>query len=175
MTQLGNIPFLADNPSSDAGNIHSRRSFLVASAAAGTFGLLSFSSSSYAEPSGIGASSTPPPSTPGDTAIRPFRINIPEAELADLRRRIDATRWPERETVTDATQGVQLATMQKLAQLLGDGLRLAQVRGEAERPAAISSPRSTGSTFISSTFARSMRMRCRSSSRTAGPARSSSS
>src|ERR1700726_636834 len=49
-------------------------------------------------------------------AIRPFqKVNIPEAELAELRRRINATKWPERETVTDATQGVQLATMQALA------------------------------------------------------------
>ena len=50
------------------------------------------------------------------TAIRPFHVNnVPEAELTELRRRINATRWPERETVTDASQGVQLATMQKLA------------------------------------------------------------
>jgi pimeloyl-ACP methyl ester carboxylesterase len=49
-------------------------------------------------------------------AIRPFpKVNVPEAELAELRRRINATRWPERETVTDATQGVQLATTQALA------------------------------------------------------------
>src|SRR6478672_6579879 len=48
-------------------------------------------------------------------AIRPFRVNVPEAELTELRRRIEATRWPERETVTDASQGVQLATMQNLA------------------------------------------------------------
>jgi len=51
------------------------------------------------------------------TAIRPFQVaKVPEAELTELRRRINATRWPERETVTDATQGVQLATTQKLAQ-----------------------------------------------------------
>jgi pimeloyl-ACP methyl ester carboxylesterase len=50
------------------------------------------------------------------TAIRPFHVNnVPEAELTELRRRINATRWPERETVTDASQGVQLATIQKLA------------------------------------------------------------
>ena len=50
------------------------------------------------------------------TAIRPFQVaTAPEAELVELRRRIDATRFPERETVTDASQGVQLATMQKLA------------------------------------------------------------
>jgi Epoxide hydrolase N terminus len=46
--------------------------------------------------------------------IRPFTVEVPEAELAELRRRINATRWPERETVDDASQGVQLATMQAL-------------------------------------------------------------
>src|ERR671922_1977145 len=49
------------------------------------------------------------------TAIRPFHVNVPEAELTELRRRIDATRWPEPETVTDQSQGVQLATIQRLA------------------------------------------------------------
>jgi pimeloyl-ACP methyl ester carboxylesterase len=49
-------------------------------------------------------------------AIRPFpKVNVPEAELTELRRRINATRWPERETVMDASQGVQLATTQALA------------------------------------------------------------
>jgi pimeloyl-ACP methyl ester carboxylesterase len=47
--------------------------------------------------------------------IRPFHVNVPETELIELRRRINATRWPDRETVTDSSQGVQLATMQKLA------------------------------------------------------------
>src|SRR5216683_4945314 len=56
------------------------------------------------------------PTTATDkTAIRPFRVNVPEAELTELRRRINATKWPERETVTDASQGVQLATTQALA------------------------------------------------------------
>src|SRR5262249_32447820 len=50
-----------------------------------------------------------------DVAIRPFRINIPDDALVDLHRRIKATKWPEREQVTDASQGVQLATMQRLA------------------------------------------------------------
>jgi pimeloyl-ACP methyl ester carboxylesterase len=48
-------------------------------------------------------------------AIRPFQVNVPEAELTELRRRIHATKWPERETVPDASQGVQLATIQALA------------------------------------------------------------
>jgi pimeloyl-ACP methyl ester carboxylesterase len=50
-----------------------------------------------------------------ETAIRPFQVNVPEADLTDLRGRINATKWPERETVTDTSQGVQLATMQALA------------------------------------------------------------
>jgi hypothetical protein len=54
-----------------------------------------------------------------NTAIRPFQVSFPEAELTDLRRRVNATKWPERETVTDATQGVQLATIQKLADYWG--------------------------------------------------------
>jgi pimeloyl-ACP methyl ester carboxylesterase len=48
-------------------------------------------------------------------ALRAFRVNVPDADLADLRRRINETRWPERELVSDHTQGVPLATMQKLA------------------------------------------------------------
>jgi pimeloyl-ACP methyl ester carboxylesterase len=48
-------------------------------------------------------------------AIRPFRVHIPDVDLADLRRRIAATKWPSRELVPDASQGVQLATMRELA------------------------------------------------------------
>jgi pimeloyl-ACP methyl ester carboxylesterase len=52
---------------------------------------------------------------PDTTAIRPFHFSASEAELTELRRRISTTRWPERETVSDQSQGPQLATMQKLA------------------------------------------------------------
>jgi pimeloyl-ACP methyl ester carboxylesterase len=51
-----------------------------------------------------------------NTAIRPFHVNFPEARLADLRKRINATAWPDKETVPDESEGVQLVTMQKLAQ-----------------------------------------------------------
>src|SRR5688572_14770393 len=47
-------------------------------------------------------------------AIKSFRVNVPEADLVDLRRRLAATRWPDKETVGDASQGVQLARLQKL-------------------------------------------------------------
>ena len=53
------------------------------------------------------------------TAIRPFQVNIPEADLAEMRRRIGATRWPDRETVADDSQGVPLAMMQELARYWG--------------------------------------------------------
>jgi pimeloyl-ACP methyl ester carboxylesterase len=48
--------------------------------------------------------------------IRPFKINVPDEALKDLRRRVAATRWPERETVPDSSQGVKLATLRELAQ-----------------------------------------------------------
>jgi pimeloyl-ACP methyl ester carboxylesterase len=51
--------------------------------------------------------------------IRPFRVDVPEAELTDLRRRIAATRWPEKETVADQTQGIPLAMIQELARYWG--------------------------------------------------------
>jgi pimeloyl-ACP methyl ester carboxylesterase len=50
----------------------------------------------------------------GENTIRPFRVNFPEADLVDLRRRVLATRLPDKETVTDSSQGVQLATIQQL-------------------------------------------------------------
>jgi pimeloyl-ACP methyl ester carboxylesterase len=53
--------------------------------------------------------------TDGPTSIRPFRIEFPDEALSDLRRRISATRWPDRETVSDDSQGVRLALMQELA------------------------------------------------------------
>jgi pimeloyl-ACP methyl ester carboxylesterase len=55
----------------------------------------------------------------GGVAVRPFRIDVPEEDLLDLRRRIMETRWPEREAVADASQGVQLATIQELARYWG--------------------------------------------------------
>jgi pimeloyl-ACP methyl ester carboxylesterase len=50
-----------------------------------------------------------------ENAIRPFRVNVPEVDLADMRRRIRATRWPEKAPIADGAQGVQLETIQKLA------------------------------------------------------------
>jgi pimeloyl-ACP methyl ester carboxylesterase len=89
-----------------------RRRFFGASAAtvaATTLGLRFISSD------GSQAMSAVVQQSGGDTAIRPFKANFSDAELTDLRKRVQATRFPEKETVTDATQGVQLATTQKLA------------------------------------------------------------
>jgi len=51
--------------------------------------------------------------------IRPFHVSFPDADVADLRKRVKATKWPEVEQVSDEAQGVQLATMQKLAHYWG--------------------------------------------------------
>jgi hypothetical protein len=77
-----------------------RRGVLAASAAAGAASLLPAQASAAAD----------------STAIRPFHIKTSNQALIDLRKRIAATRFPERETVADATQGLQLATVRKLAQ-----------------------------------------------------------
>ena len=52
-------------------------------------------------------------------AVRPFRVNVPEADLVDLRRRVTATRWPAKETVADQSQGVQLAKLKELIRYWG--------------------------------------------------------
>jgi pimeloyl-ACP methyl ester carboxylesterase len=65
--------------------------------------------------SGVAAAQSPTAAPAAGKAIRPFHINIPKEAVADMLKRVAATRWPEKETVTDASQGVQLATMKKLA------------------------------------------------------------
>ena len=59
------------------------------------------------------------PASAGDTALRPFRVNVPEAALVDLRRRIAETRWPDKETVADRSQGTQLANLQEIVRHWG--------------------------------------------------------
>jgi pimeloyl-ACP methyl ester carboxylesterase len=84
----------------------SRRTVLAATAALGAFSLAASAVPGIAAPA--------PGAAEGDAAIRPFRIDVPEEALADLRRRLAATRWPDREIVADQSQGVQLATLQQL-------------------------------------------------------------
>jgi len=81
----------------------SRRGFLASSAAVGAANVF---------PAAVRAAIE-------DNAIRPFRVDIPEEQLVDLRRRLAATRWPDKETVTDQSQGVQLAGLQELVRYWG--------------------------------------------------------
>jgi pimeloyl-ACP methyl ester carboxylesterase len=94
-----------------------RRSFCgatAASVAVGTLGLqLLFSERSKA------MSAVVQPKGGDPTAIRPFQVSFPEAKLADMRKRINATVWPDKETVSDASEGIQLAVIQKLARYWG--------------------------------------------------------
>jgi hypothetical protein len=129
----------------------------------------------------VSATSAPSQATvTQDAAIRPFKIDFPQDAIDDLRRRIAATRWPDKETVADASQGVQLATMQALARYWGadyDFRRLETTLNALPQflTEVSFSPRSMGWTSISSTFARATRARSRSSSPTGGRGRSSSS
>src|SRR5690242_12581311 len=93
-----------------------RRKLLVATAAAGV-GAVALAETNFAEATG------------GGSSIRPFRIQFSDADVGDLRRRVNATKFPERETVPEVrnraydgqifTQGVPLATVQKLARYWG--------------------------------------------------------
>ena len=80
--------------------------------AAGALGLLLLASPSYAQSV---ATASKGPTMNEDSKIRPFSFRASDKELAELRRRIAETRWPEKETVTDHSQGVPLATMRELA------------------------------------------------------------
>ena len=67
----------------------------------------------------MSATDVAPQAGTDDDTVRPFQVGFPETELAELRRRVNATRWPERETVSDDSQGVPLAMMQELARSWG--------------------------------------------------------
>ena len=73
----------------------------------------------------------------GATATRPFKVEIRQEEIDELRRRLRATRWPEKETVADESQGVQLATMQELARYWATDYDWRKARGEAQRVSAL--------------------------------------
>jgi pimeloyl-ACP methyl ester carboxylesterase len=91
---------------SEASMLPTRRGVLAVASAAGAVALL---------PVQLTAAPAGPSVVTEDTAIRPFKFRASDEGLADLKRRIKATRWPSRELVADDTQGVRLATMQKLA------------------------------------------------------------
>jgi pimeloyl-ACP methyl ester carboxylesterase len=94
-----------------------RRTFLSTSAAAGALGLLFVvlfaAMVSLAPPATVLAAEA--------DAIRPFRVNVPEEALVELRQRVQATRWPDKETVADQSQGAQLAKLQELVRYWGSG------------------------------------------------------
>ncbi len=71
------------------------------------------------------------------SAVRPFHVNIPEEALVDLRRRIEATRWPAKELVADRSQGVQLATLQELARYWATEYDWRKCEATTERAAAV--------------------------------------
>ncbi len=82
-----------------------RRDVLATSAAAAATGLLPGQFAAAAD----------------DNTIRPFKVNVPDEQLVDLRRRIATTRWPDKETVADQSQGAQLAKLQELVRYWGSG------------------------------------------------------
>src|SRR6516225_2051932 len=86
------------------GSLPNRRDVLASSAAAALISLV---------PGRIAAAD--------DGTIRPFRINVSEEAIADLHRRLAGTRWPDKETVSDQSQGVQLANLQELVRYWGNG------------------------------------------------------
>jgi pimeloyl-ACP methyl ester carboxylesterase len=90
----------------------SAAAIVATSVAAGALGLL---------PTPVAANPTQQRALTEDAAIRPFRIDIPEQALVELRRRIAATRWPDQETVTDQSQGIQLAKIKPLVEYWGTG------------------------------------------------------
>ena len=99
---------------------------LTATAVALALGLVAFSSPSHAQtttPSdtegSVVAQASSTRSASEDRSIRPFNVQVPQAALDDLRRRINATRWPDKETVADRSQGTQLAKLQELVRYWG--------------------------------------------------------
>lgn len=107
------------------------------------------------------ANSTVAASATTDESIRPFEFHVPQAQLDDLRRRIAETRWPDKETVNDDSQGIQLARVQELVRYWGP----TTIGGKPKRNSMLCRSllqTSTASTFSSSTSNRATRMPCRS-------------
>ena len=129
MSQLEHVTssgFVHTTRGRDANMLNNRRRVLVSAAAAGAVVLALFApparaqtAASGADAASLGVRPNIPNGPAGDKAIRPFRINVPEEALVDLRRRIAATRWPERENVDDQSQGVQLTKLQALVRYWG--------------------------------------------------------
>ena len=121
---------------------------MLAAASVGAIGLL-VATAATAEESAIKAPvvATQPAQ---NASIRPFSFQASEAALADLKQRVKATRWPDQELVQDDTQGVRLATMQKLADYWANQYDWRKVEANARTPSLSSSRTSTASTSTSS-------------------------
>src|SRR4051812_17188617 len=98
----------------EARSTPTRRDFLAASATAGASVVLPAVGFGPVVTAGDPPAPGGPPPAPGDKAVRPFRVDVPQADVTDLRRRLAATRWPDKETVADESQGAKLATLQEL-------------------------------------------------------------
>ncbi|CAE6834355.1 hypothetical protein LMG22931_06950 [Paraburkholderia nemoris] len=94
-------------------SISSMRRLAFGSLRARAFSLSFLTAAAFAPPV-FAADELPVPASTGDTAIRPFHAHFSDAQLADLRKRIAATRWPDKETVDDRSQGAQLAKLEDL-------------------------------------------------------------
>ena len=104
--------------------------------------------------------SVPTENLAGATAIRPFRVEVADEALDELRRRIAAARWPSRELVPDRSQGVQLATLQALTRYWTSDYDLRRVQARLNALPS-SRPPSTAWSSTSSTSSRPMSRRCR--------------
>jgi hypothetical protein len=108
---------------SDKINHHRRRFLGIAAVTIATTQLGRFGSanaqSSNAKPKETATTQPGTVQSTDTTSIRPFRVNVPQADLDDLRRRIAATRWPDRETVPDRSQGAHLDELQELVRYWG--------------------------------------------------------
>jgi pimeloyl-ACP methyl ester carboxylesterase len=103
----------------DVTTVSNRRSRLAGSVAAAACGLLLLGASCSAQTASEQQTTAAQTEISTPAAIRPFRVNVADGALVDLRRRIAATRWPDRETVADRSQGAQLAKLQELARYWG--------------------------------------------------------
>jgi hypothetical protein len=101
--------------------LRSRRSFLATAAGAGSLGILpaALLANEAGSDAGRRKEKNMNAESVENAALRPFRVAIPDDAIADLRRRIAATRWPPRETVNDRSQGARLAKIQPLVRYWG--------------------------------------------------------
>ena len=121
-----------------------RRGFHAGSVAALSVSLFVFASPSYAQTmttsdaNAVVVGEAPATGQAAeDRSIRPFNVHVPQAELDDLRRRIAATRWPDRETVADRSQGTQLAKLQELVRYWGTDYDWRKAEAKLNAPSAV--------------------------------------